>query len=46
MTQGPWFENHVRTLASEGRDVVLRAERAVADDDGVALLESILERQL
>lgn len=46
VAQGPWFENHVVTLTFEGRSVVLRAERAVADDDGAPLLETILEREL
>jgi hypothetical protein len=43
---GPWFDNQVATLEIDGRDILMRLEKAVPVDDEDARLECVLEHRL
>jgi hypothetical protein len=43
---GPWFDNQVATLEIDGREIVMRLEKAVPVDDEEARLECVLRQPL
>jgi hypothetical protein len=43
---GPWFDNQVATLEIDGREIVMRLEKAVPVDDDEARLECVLRQPL
>jgi hypothetical protein len=43
---GPWFDNQVATLEIEGRDILMRLEKAVPVNEHEARLECVLEQPL
>ena len=43
---GPWFDNQFATLHIDGRQIVMRLEKAVPRDTASARLETVLERPL
>ena len=43
---GPWFDNQVATLEIDGRDILMRLEKAVPVNEHDARLECVLEQPL
>ena len=43
---GPWFDNQVGTLHLRGRELTVELEKTVANEDGGARLETVLEHRV
>ncbi len=44
--EGPWFDNHVSSLAIRGREATLKVETTTPEDAGEPRLYTLLERRL